>query len=177
MPISEIRVGVRLPFFEVGTTWVPNEAERRASWEMLVELVTRTSVTPLAPDEGILREALSSLYSLFGLTREVLKRSGPDVAKDKGDGNPSLATIAAVILNGVLRPLLSKWHPALTAYEAGRPPDVGAVQWEQQWDLAPDLRQALNDARQVLRNYIEVLGEAADTTEFARAVVPGRRTD
>lgn len=172
MPIAEIGVGINLPGFAVSTKWVPNDAERTAAWELLVELVTRTTVTPLGPDEGVLREALTSVYSLFGVTREVLRRNGPEVARDKGNGNPSLATIAAVILNTVLRPLLSTWHPALTACEAERPVDVGAVQWERQWSQAPELRQALNDVRQVLRNYIDVLGEAAGTVEFAHAVDP-----
>ena len=177
MTVRDVKIGVRLPFFEIGTTWVPNDAERRAAWDLLVELITRTSVTPLRPDEGTLREALRSIYSLFELTRETLKRGGPDVAKDKGNGNPSLATIAAVVLNGVLRPVLSVWHPALADWEAGRPAGMGEAEWEREWDRHEAARQALNDMRQMVRSYLEILGEAAEATEFAAAGMPRRRDE
>jgi len=177
MAVRDVKIGLKLPFFELSTTWVPNDAERKAAWELLVELVTRTSVTPLAADEGLVREALTSMYSLFRLTREVLKRNGPDVARDKGNGNPSLATIAAVVLNGVLRPVLSKWHPALADHEAARPPGVGPGAWEREWELHDQARAALNDMRQLVRNYLQILGEAAEATEFAAAVRPHRRDE
>lgn len=174
MPVSEVNIGVRLPFFEVGTTWVPNDAERDAAWALLVEMVTRTAVAPLRRNEGVLREALDSIHSLFAVTREVLRSHGPEVARDKGDGNPSLATVAAVILNGVIRPMLSTWHPRLADYEAKRPPGTGVPAWERKWEHYEELRQALNDTRQLIRNYVEVLGDAAQATEFAAAAVSSR---
>ncbi|PHM06385.1 hypothetical protein CK516_33955 [Nostoc sp. 'Peltigera malacea cyanobiont' DB3992] len=44
-----------------------------------MELVTRIAVKPLEVDQGLVREAMNSLYSLFGTTHEVLKATGPDV--------------------------------------------------------------------------------------------------
>ena len=38
---------------------------------MYIELVTRIAVIELRPEEGLLREALSSLYSLFDTTRKI----------------------------------------------------------------------------------------------------------
>lgn len=38
-----------------------------------MELVTRIAVVPLGSGEGILREALTSLHQLFGVTREILR--------------------------------------------------------------------------------------------------------
>src|SRR5207244_6175375 len=105
-------------------TWEPDQAERDAAWEMYVELVTRISVAPLAPDEGLLREALSSLYTVFGTTRAILRKYGPSVARPKGEGTLSLGHLAVAILNRVLRPVLAKWHPMLLHYEATREPSV-----------------------------------------------------
>lgn len=175
--MREIRISVTLPFVGFEALWVPNDAERAAAWELLVELVTRTSVTPLEFDDGILREALTSVYSLFGVTREVLKRHGPEVARDHDNGNPSLATIAAVVLNSALRPVLSKWHPLLLDHEEARPAGKGKAQWEREWPQNAELRKALDDMRQTVRNYVDVLGQAAGTREFADAVLPRRRAE
>ncbi|MFN6516943.1 MAG: hypothetical protein RMY29_020865 [Nostoc sp. CreGUA01] len=41
-----------------------------------MELVTRIAVQPLEVDQGLVREAMNSLYSLFATSREVLKAAG-----------------------------------------------------------------------------------------------------
>jgi len=56
---------------------------------MYVELVTRISVAELRHGEGLLHEALSSLYSLFDTTREILREYGPSIARPKGKDNIS----------------------------------------------------------------------------------------
>jgi hypothetical protein len=58
----------------------------------------------LNPDQGLLREALGSLYSLFGTTREILRKYGPTVGKPKGEGRLSFAILAVAVLNTLLRP-------------------------------------------------------------------------
>jgi len=86
----------------------PNDTERRAAWELYVELLTRISVVPLAQREGLLREALMSLYSLFDTTRQILRTHGPDIAEPKRDGEYSLGFLAVAMLNFTLRPLLAR---------------------------------------------------------------------
>lgn len=167
---KKIDVRLKLPFLEIGGEWEPDDAERRASWEMYVELVSRISVAELGPDEGSLREALSSLYSLFGSTREILRHYGPDVAQSDRDGTLSFGYIAIAVLNGALRPLLSVWHPRLAAYEATRPADRSTLDHERAWDAAPALREALNLHRGVLVEYARILGEAAGAPALLRAV-------
>ncbi len=51
---------------------------------MYVELVTRITVVELKPDEGLLREALNSLYSLFDTTRQILENTDPRSRSPKG---------------------------------------------------------------------------------------------
>jgi len=127
--------------------------ERAAAWKLYVELNTRIATQELHPSEGLLREALSSLYALFGITRQILKEAGPEVAQ----GNESLGFYAMEILNQVLRPVLAKWHPALTHWEAGRENDVSPLEHERKWKHQARLRRALESTRGSLLTYSEAL--------------------
>ena len=73
---EKVDVSLNLGLLSVGGTWRPTDEERRAAWELYVELATRVAVVPLQPNEGLLREALSSLYALFGVTRQILRSYG-----------------------------------------------------------------------------------------------------
>jgi hypothetical protein len=162
MRLTSISVNLKLPFLgDISGEWQPDENERNAAWEMYVELVTRVSVVQLGPDEGLLREALSSLYSLFGTTREILRKYGPGIAKPKGNGKLSFGYLAVSVLNGALRPILAKWHPLLKDYEARKPAETSSVEWERRWDHAADLRQALEQIRGPLKAYAGLLAEVA----------------
>lgn len=150
----------------------PTDAEREAAWELLVELSTRTTVTPLRPGDGLLREALTSVYSLFETTRTVLRTHGMATGTTRADGNLSLAVIAIRVLNDVLRPTLSRWHPKLEAWEATRPDDVSATDWEARWVDGPSCRAELNALRADVRAYLDTLGRIAGTHAVAGAVTP-----
>jgi hypothetical protein len=161
MRMKEIKVGLKLPFVEIAGTWKPDDSQRKASWEMYIELVTRIAVIELRPEEGLLREALSSLYSLFDTTRKILREYGPTVAKPSGGGDLSFGYIAVAVLNLVLRPVLASWHPLLQDWENQKLAAVSPLAHEQQWDRAAELRQELNAVRDVLREYALLLEKAA----------------
>jgi hypothetical protein len=160
---KSIDVSLNLPFGLGGLkgTWEPDENEREAAWEMYVELVTRVSVIELQPGEGLLREALSSLYNLFGTTRAILREHGPTVAQAKGSANYSFGRLAVVILNDVLRPMLSKWHPLLLDYENSRPAKLSQAEHERVWPRNSELRAALAEVRNTLEEYAAMLAEVA----------------
>ena len=170
MPVRKVNVALKLGFLEIGGDWTPDDAEERAAWEMYVELVTRISVAELRPGDGVLREALSSLYSLFATTRDILKRYGPGIARGKDGGSLSFGYIAVAVLNGALRPLLAEWHPALASHEALRPPTLAPADHERTWDRADELRVQLNALRQVLLDYSYLLADAVDAPALMRAV-------
>jgi hypothetical protein len=151
------KVSVSLPFGIGSAEWQSDDTERRAAWSLYVELVTRIAVQSLEVDEGLLREALNSLYSLFSTTREVLKEAGPDV----GASRDSVGGIAIAVLNRGLRPFLSKWHPRLQAWEVKRPAELSPKEHEQKWTEALELRNALASLRQDLEQYALALAEIA----------------
>ncbi len=166
------RVTVPVPFIGAEATWEPSTAEADAAWVLLVVVVTRTSTAHLADDTGSDREALTSLHSLFDSTRTILRSHGLGAAENKGTGNLSLGVIAVRILNDVLRPFLSRWHPLLQEHESNCPPSTAASAWEREWGSPPGVlhqafRAELHRVRQTMRQYIFVLGRAAGATEFA----------
>lgn len=163
--LERITVSLKLPVVgEIAGTWAPDDAEREAAWEMYVELATRVTLIPLAPDNGILREALTSFYSLFGTTRQILREHGPRVARPAREGDLSFAAIALAVLNGAIRPLLTRWHPELTAYEQQRPTDRTVIAWERSWPSADHLRQELETSREVLLDYADLLAKVSDVS-------------
>lgn len=161
--LTSFSVSINLPFGLGGLqgSWEPDEAEQQAAWEMYVELVTRISVVELGPAEGLLREALSSLYTLFGTTRAILREHGPGVARPKGGGDYSFGLIAVTILNQVLRPVLAEWHPGLLDYEARRPQERSQTEHEGLWPKREELRTVLGAVRITLGEYADLLAEVA----------------
>jgi hypothetical protein len=150
-------VSVSLPFGIGSAKWKADPTEQNAAWSLYVELVTRIAVQSLSSDQGLLREALNSLYTLFGTTREVLKSSGPKV----GASRHSVGGIAIAVLNNGLRPFMSQWHPVLEEWEAQRPDKVSKKVHEQNWTEAPRMRQELDELRNDLEQYAIALAKIA----------------
>lgn len=167
---KSIQVSLNLPFGLGGLsgTWEPDEQERDAAWEMYVELITRVAVVDLGPDEGLLREALTSLYSLFATTRDILRRHGPTIARAKGEGTYSFGQLAVVILNEVLRPVLAKWHPRLLDYEITRPEGTSQAEHERAWSENAKLRSILWDVQATLGEYAVLLSQVAGVPALLR---------
>jgi hypothetical protein len=159
--VSLKNVSVSLPFGIGSMSWEVNRKQQEAAWSLYVELVTRIAVQPLALDQGLVREAMNSLYSLFGTTREILKAAGPDV----GASRDSVGGIAIAVLNNGLRPFLSKWHPLLQAWEARRPVGVSPKEHEQSWSEEATARRELEALRVGLEQYAQALATIAGVWE------------
>lgn len=152
--VKATKLAIGLPFNLGQLEFEPDETQQRAAWELYVELTTRIAVQPLGPEEGLMREALSSLYSIFGATREILRQAGPSVAQ----GPHSFGPVAIEVLNKGLRPFLAKWHPLLLAHEQTRPPDVSARDHERSWEKATEFRQELARIQEQMMVYADALG-------------------
>jgi len=137
--------------------WEPDPTQRRAAWELYIELITRISTQPLDPDRGLLREAYNSLYSLFGSTREILRRHGPEV----GAARETVGGIAITVLNKGIRPLLSYWHPILLDHEQLKPPSATPRQWERKLQDEAKARGELEKLRRSLEKYATQLAKMA----------------
>ncbi|MEV6502136.1 hypothetical protein [Streptomyces prunicolor] len=166
---KRVNVKIAIPFVgEISGEWEPDDAERRAAWELYVELATRISVVPLHAGEGSVREALTSMYSLFATIRDILKRYGPDVASAGGPDRVSFGVLAVTVLNNALRPTLSKWHPRLAVWESTLVPGRPLIDHENAWPEIDALRADLEALRLVLRQMADVLGDVAGAADLIR---------
>jgi hypothetical protein len=160
-PAKLKKVAVNLPFGIGGAEWEADVTERKAAWSLYIELVTRITVQSLEADEGLLREALNSLHSMFAITRQILREAGPDV----GISSASVGGIAIAVLNKGLRPFLSKWHPLLQTWEAQKPPTTSAKEHEKNWSLEPQMRQELLLLGKEVEQYATALAEIVGVEE------------
>ncbi|WP_149265088.1 hypothetical protein [Actinomadura sp. K4S16] len=164
---KRLNVKITIPLLgEIGGEWEPDDAERRAAWELYVELVTRVSVVPLREDEGSAREALNSMYVLFATVRDILKRYGPEVAPPGARNEVSFGNLAITVLNRAVRPVLNKWHPRLTAWESSAPVGCSTVEHENTWQEIIALRADLESLRLVLLELAQVLGNVAGAADL-----------
>lgn len=160
--LTKVNVDLKLPGVGgISGTWEPDRREREAAWEMYVELITRVAVVEMEPDECVLREALTSFYSLFDTTRKILRKYGPGVAVPRRKREISFGYLAVTVLNAVIRPLLCKWHPLLLDYEGTRDASVPPLQHERNWDKSEELWHEIAVARTAIRMYAELLAEVA----------------
>lgn len=123
--------------------WEPRDPDRNAAWEMYVELITRITVQPLPDGAGDEETALTSIHSLFGTTREVLRR--------QGRGALEFARLAVVILNQKVRPFTAKWH--------------GLKEQGELAQRSAEFRRELAELREVLHVYTQMLGNMAGVEE------------
>lgn len=95
-------VGLKINLGFLEGSFQPKDPDRAAAWDLYVELLTRVTTQPLPADVGDEKSALDSVYDLFPLTREILKKHG--------SGSGEFAKIAIPVLNQIVRPFTAKWH-------------------------------------------------------------------
>ncbi len=135
---------VNLKFLQM--EWKPNDVDKDAAWEMYIELITRVSTQDLLPSHGDEATALTSIFKLFDITRNVIRR--------KGRQCESFSKIAIIILNQKIRPFTAKWHKIS---EAGGFSNVKTCH---------DFRAELADLQEVLRIYSRMLADMASVEDI-----------
>ena len=119
---------------------------------------------------GSIREALTSLYDLFAVTRTTLKEQGPTMA----EGKNSLGLFAIDVLNLGVRPFILEWHTALSAFEeektaaqkAAGTSKADMVQVDETaWDRYDDFYRALGAFQNEMAEYVRALGVVAGIEE------------
>ena len=127
------------------------QADKDAAWELYIEMLTRIVTQPLPFEAGDEKTALDSVYTLFPITREILRRHGR--------GTIQFSKIAIPILNQVVRPFTAKWHKESLS---GSFNDAGKRE---------EFREELAVLQDELHNYNRMLAEIAgveDLTDFER---------
>ncbi|MFE2234379.1 hypothetical protein ACFXA4_17675 [Streptomyces sp. NPDC059442] len=150
-------------------TFTVNNDSRQVAWQMFVETVTRVSTQPLASDQGVVRESLTSMYGLFATTRETLKAARPSAAVP---GGQTVEYLAITMLNQALRPFLSHWHPRLQEFERNHP-DSRESEWPENETCRAALRVVQRDVYDYAVGFARLAG--VREAEALIGVVPAPR--
>lgn len=142
--------GLKLNLGFLETEWEPQDKDSEAAWDMYVELLTRIATQPLSDDDGVESSALESVYSLFSITRGILREYGKDAI--------GFAKIAIIILNQVIRPFTARWHKLA---------QQGAFENEEQRLI---FRNELKKLQGDLQNYMGMLAEIADVEDISAII-------
>lgn len=137
-------IKLKAPFMEM--EWQAKDEDRDAAWELYVEMLTRVITQPLVAKHGVEKTALESVYQLFPLTREILKKNGRYCA--------NFTKIAVVVLNQIVRPFTSKWHLIFEVNE------------QLPAELAEEFRTELTYLQIELRKYAQMLASIADVEDL-----------
>ena len=140
---------ISAPFLNM--EWQPQDADKSAAWELYIELLTRITTQPLPPEHGVEKTALDSVYSLFPLTRDIIKRHGR--------GCTEFTKLAIVVLNQIVRPFTARWH-RLSAQ--GTFADPAQCQ---------TFRQELAALQTQLTRYTQMLGAMAGVEDWTKLEV------
>lgn len=140
--LSSLRINIH--FLEA--EWNPKDSDRDAAWELYIELLTRITTQPLPREHGVEAAALESVYALFGLTREAIKRHGRQCQE--------FTKLAIVVLNQLVRPFTAKWH---------RLSEQGAFE---DASRCAEFRKELEELQAKLRDYTRILADLAGVEDL-----------
>ena len=142
---------IKAPFLDA--EWAPKDVDRDAAWELYIELLTRITTQPLPKEFGDEETALNSVYQLFPLSRDIIKKHGRHCAE--------FTKIAVVVLNQLVRPFAAKWHKAKIYGELA------------EYDVCIDFRTELAELQEKLKRYTKMLADMAgveDLTEMENSI-------
>ena len=131
-------------FLQADLRW--KDADKAAAWEMYIELLTRITTQPLDTEHGDEKTALESVYSLFPITRQVLKNNTKHCIE--------FAKLAIVILNQIVRPFTAKWHRLSLQGAFGDPKE------------REQFRKELDSLQVTLRKYAKMLADMAGVEDL-----------
>lgn len=130
---------IKTPFLNM--EWKPQDEDKNAAWELYIELLTRITTQPLDEAHGDEETALKSIYSIFPLTREVIKSNGRHCLE--------FTKIAIIVLNQIIRPFTAKWHRLSVQGDFSNS------------QSCQEFREELAELQSILNVYTQMLGEMA----------------
>ncbi len=151
MHLGALLSNFQLEKVRLGPAWANveisfDQSDQDAAWELYVEMLLRVVTQPLPTEGGDESTALKSIYALFPVTREILRRRGRRAI--------SFSKVAIPIMNQVVRPFTTKWHPQSLTGALG---DLGK---------RAEFRKDLEALQRDLRNYNRLLAQIAGVEDL-----------
>jgi hypothetical protein len=139
---------LRINAYFLEMEWNPSDPDKKAAWELYIELLTRITTQPLSENEGDEKTALESIYSLFPATRSIIKNNGRDCIE--------FTKIAVVVLNQKIRPFTARWHKISVERGITDP------------ELRKQFRSDLMRLQEVLCTYTAMLADMAGVEDLTK---------
>ena len=151
MELGALLKSFQLEKVRLGPAWANVEisfdpSDQDAAWELYVEMLLRVVTQPLPSEGGDESTALNSIFALFPVTREILRRRGRSAI--------SFSKVAVPVLNQVVRPFTTKWH---------RQSLKGALSDTKKRN---EFRRELETLQRDLRNYNRLLANIAGVEDL-----------
>lgn len=93
---------IELDWEQEGQKWKPTDEDKSAAWVIYTELHSRITTQQLHYRSGDEETALTSIFNLFQIIRDVIKK--------EGNTCQHFAALALYTLNIHIRPFTAKWH-------------------------------------------------------------------
>jgi hypothetical protein len=143
--------------------------QKQYIWNIFIELSTRistvnindSSIKKSTDNLGSLREALSSMYTLFSSIRGELKSMPPSPPPTAECS--TLESYVFILIKNELRPFLNQWHPKLKEWESTGMP-------ESQWPLAQLFRENLEITQERILFITHQLGQALNVSQLDKVL-------
>ncbi len=97
-------------------------ADRKAAWELYIELLTRIATQPLGDEEGVEVTALESIVALFPVARQLLRSHGAEAT--------AFAALVLALINHRVRGFTAPWHKRSTEGRLADPAMAGRFRQE-----------------------------------------------
>lgn len=142
-----------LDYFEnlANREWSPTEKDQQAAWDLFTEMSSRISTQPLHYRSGDEETALTSVYNLFQITRDTIKKNGPECNH--------FSTFALHLINDHFRPLTARWHKKKVD---------GQLQHD---DDRRDFRKELRDIQSVTSDYCKIFEQISYGSQYISIAV------
>ena len=140
--LEKVRLGLAWANVEISF----DQSDQDAAWELYVEMLLRVVTQPLPSEGGDESTALKSMYALFPVTREILRRRGRSAI--------SFSKVAIPVMNQIVRPFTTKWHPQSLTGALGEP------------GKRAEFRKDLEALQSDLRNYNRLLAQIAGVEDL-----------
>jgi hypothetical protein len=111
-------------------TLSPNYTDRQVAYQVWVEMSTRKIGLPIDLDDDVIAEIYDSWHSFFGVTRDLVKSIPVNRVSDKC--TKEIIDLSIEILNGGIRPHLTKWQARFRTWYEDKQKAPGAVYEEPQ---------------------------------------------
>jgi hypothetical protein len=150
-----------------GVTFKSDAAQRKAAWQIFFNIVSRIAIRRMEDHEGDDGAALGSLKALFDESRKIVC----DLDYEPMKGRDSVEAFTLEMLNSVLAPFLTKWHPKWDSWK-NEQVRINAPLESARWPEHGGFRTSLKDLQSMMRTRAKAFAMLAEVESAEQRFIP-----